>query len=47
MKHEQHLDSKPYPDALREIFEGVAAVTGEAFFDALVQHLARARRAPR
>ncbi len=29
-------------DALREIVEGTAAETGEAFFDGLVQHLARA-----
>ena len=28
--------------ALREIFAGTAAATGEQFFDALVKHLARA-----
>jgi PAS domain S-box-containing protein len=36
-------DSNPLDnDALREIVEGTAAVTGEDFFDALVKHLARA-----
>jgi PAS domain S-box-containing protein len=37
---------KPSPllnrQVVQEIFNGVAAVTGEAFFDALVKHLARA-----
>lgn len=42
MNPESHSTAAPHPDALREIFEGVAAATGEAFFDALVHHLARA-----
>jgi PAS domain S-box-containing protein len=44
MNPEPHPLPRSHPDALREIVAGVAAATGEAFFDALVQHLARALR---
>ena len=37
-----HPDMPLDPQALRDIVEGTGAQTGQAFFDALVKHLARA-----